>query len=428
MRHPSFAGAILLAAAVSATASAQTFNVYVAVGASHDAGFTNATLVESHQLNSYPALIARQAGVQGFELPLVSDPGLPTPELQLVSLVPSTLIAPKALTPGTAKNAGLSRAYNNMSVPGATSVDVATTLTGGLHDLILRGRGTQLAQAAGLRPTFVTIGFVAGNDVLGAVLRGRAVDGVTMVPLAATRAAYQQIVSTLKATGARVVATNIPDVTALPFATTLKPVVVNPATNEPLLVNGQTVPLIGPSGALPANSYLLLSAGSLLARGEGIPTSLGGRGTPLPDEVVLDPAEITTIRDRVSAINQMIRDVCTAASIPVVDAFGLLNELATIGREFGGVRLSATFLTGGIFGYDGVHLTDLGQAVFANEWIHVINANGGGNGGQPIPDLDLAPFMGLATGSAAAANGPRGFELSREAYEALLELYPEGGR
>ena len=427
MRYRSFAGTVLLAAALAAPASAQTFNTYVAVGASHDAGYTNATLVETHQRLSYPALIARQAGVQGFELPLVTDPGLPTPELALVSLVPSTLIAPKALTAGAPKNAGLGRAYNNLSVPGATSVDVVTTLTGGLHDLVLRGRGTQLAQAAALRPSFVTIGFVAGNDVLGAALRGRAEEGVTLVPLATTRAAYQQIVSTLKGTGARVVATNIPDVTALPYVTTLKPVVVNPANNEPIKVNGQPVPLIGPSGPLPSTAYVLLPAGQLLARGEGIPTALGGRGTPLPDEVILDPTETTLIRDRVAAINQMIRDVCSGASVPVVDAFALLNEFATTGRDIGGVHLSSAFLTGGVFGYDGFHLTDLAQAILANEWIRVINANGG-NGGQDIPELDLAPFMGLGARSAEAPTPASAFEFSREAYEALLAVYPEVNR
>ena len=419
--------AVIAASGLAGRVQAQTFDNYVALGASIDAGFTNNTLVEAHQLLSYPALIARQAGVQGFEQPLVSEPGFPVPELALVRLTPTTLIAPKALMPGSPLNQGLARPYNNLSVPGATSVDVVATTSGGLHDLVLRGRGTQLAQAAALRPTFVTLGFVAGNDVLGAALRGRAVEGVTLVPLATTRAAYQQIVTTLRGAGARIVAINVPDVTALPYVTTLRPVVVNPATSEPVLVDGQPIPLIGPTGPLPPEAFVLLPAGELLARGEGIPAALGGRGTPLPGEVILDPAETAVIRARVRAINDLIEEICGAADVPVVDAFGLMNELATTGREIGGVRLSSAFLTGGIFGYDGFHITDLGQAILANEWIRVINA-GGGDGGEPLAEIDLAPLMGLAARRAPAATPAGAVELAREAYEGLLAVYPEVNR
>lgn len=422
------AAALLLAVPAAAPA---TFGTYVAVGASHDAGYTNGSLVETHQVLSYPALIARQAGVAGFQLPLVGEPGLP-PELVLASLLPSPVIVTKASQAGAPKNLGLDRPYDNLSVPGATSVDVTTREgdQGGLHDLILRGRGTQLAQALSRAPTFVTVGFVAGNDVLGAALRGRAVDGVTMVPLEATRAAYRAIITSLRGAGATVVATNVPDVTALPFVTTLSPYVVNPATGEPVLVGGQRVPLLGPSGPLPQGSYVTLAASSLLAQGIGVPTSLGGRGVALPDEVVLDPAEVGTIRDRVSAINSLIRETCQANSVALVDAHALLEEFSTTGRVVGGVVLSADFLTGGIFGYDGIHFTDLGQAVFANEWIRVINANGG-DGGKVIPEVDLGPFLGTRAageGLALAAGRRRApAEMSWEAYEQLLEALPLPG-
>src|SRR6185436_8077360 len=68
------------------TVSAQTnFQTYVAVGDSLTAGFSSASLVVTHQSGSYPARLARQAGVAGFQQPTVSDPGIP-PELALVSL------------------------------------------------------------------------------------------------------------------------------------------------------------------------------------------------------------------------------------------------------------------------------------------------------------------------------------------------------
>ncbi len=101
MRRPAlslFAAAALAATAVRADAQTN-FTTYVSVGDSLAAGFESNSLVETHQNRSVPALIARQAGVQGFQQPLISEPGIP-PELTLVSLVPAPLIAPKASSAG----------------------------------------------------------------------------------------------------------------------------------------------------------------------------------------------------------------------------------------------------------------------------------------------------------------------------------------
>ena len=421
---------ILLAAVLAAAgrAEAQTnFTTYVSVGDSLAAGFESNALVETHQNRSVPFLIARQAGVQGFQQPLISEPGIP-PELTLVSLVPAPLIAPKAATAGAPKNLALARPYNNLAVPGATSIDALTRTTdaGGLHDVILRGLGTQVQQAVALRPTAITL-WIGNNDVLGAALRGRAVDGVTLTPTAAFRATYGQIVAALKTTGAFIVAANLPDVTTIPFVTTIRPYVVNSA-GVPVLIAGNRVPLLGPNGALPSSALVTLAASTLLAQGIGIPTALGGTGTPLPDEVVLDPSEIAIIQDHVNADNQAIREICGAANIPVLDVNALLTELATKGRKVGGVTLTSAFLTGGVFSYDGVHPNDIGYAVVANEFIRVINASGGA-----LPPVDLGAVMGVTSAAAGTvrADALRAsssewvpFEFSLEAYQALLEAFP----
>lgn len=404
--------AVLAAALVPAPARAQSsLSVYVSLGDSLAAGFSNGSLVETHQRTSVPALIARQAEVAGFEQPLVGEPGIP-PELALVRLAPAPTIAPRATEPGQPRNFGLPRPYNNLAVPAATVEDALNRQTGGYHDLVLRGRGSQVAQAVSLGPTFVTL-WIGNNDVLGAVLRGRAVDGVTLTPVAAFQSAYEQVVAALKGTGAFVVAANVPDVTSIPFATTLRPVVSDPLTGAPVLANGQPVPLLGPTGPLPTGSLVTLAASTLLADGVGVPAAQGGTGLPLPDEVILDPAEVAAIRDRVAAFNRVIRETCQAASIPVLDVHALLGELTTRGREVGGVVLHGAFLTGGVFSYDGVHLTDLGYAVVANEWIGLINASGG-----RVPLVDLGPFLGVAPpGGGASGLEPR-------AYAALLRAFP----
>ncbi|HWW95780.1 MAG TPA: SGNH/GDSL hydrolase family protein, partial [Vicinamibacteria bacterium] len=350
--------AVFSHAQTGSVATPPSFLTYVALGDSLTAGVVSASLVKTHQLKSVPALIAGQAGVSDFQEPLVTEPGLP-PELTLISLLPATLIGPKASTPGTPANLTLPRPYNNLGVPGATSIDCLTTTSGGAHDLVLRGLGTAVQQAVALKPTFITL-WIGNNDVLGAAISGEAVDGVTLTPTATFRAVYGQIVTALKATGAPIVAANLPDVTTIPFVTTVPPVVVNPTTRQPVLINGQPVPLIGPNGPLSSGSFVTLNATQYLAQGIGIPTGLGGTGAPLPDEVILDPNKLAVIRDHVTADNQAIADICRLANIPVLDVNSLLREFATTGRDVAGITYTSAFLTGGIFSYDGVHPTEMG--------------------------------------------------------------------
>jgi lysophospholipase L1-like esterase len=419
---------LALTAAVRPAAAQTNFTTYVSVGDSLAAGVQSNSLVETHQNRSVPALIARQAGVQGFQQPVISEPGIP-PELTLVTLVPVPLVAPKAATSGTPKNAALARPYNNLAVPGATAADALTTTTdaGGAHDLVLRGMGTQVQQAAVLRPTAITL-WIGNNDVLGAALRGRALDGVTLTPAATFRAVYAEIVSALKTTTAFIVAANLPDVTAIPFVTTIKPYVTNPTTGAAVLVGGSRVPLIGPNGPLPSTAQVTIAASTLLAQGIGIPAALGGTGASLPDEVVLDPTEIAMIQDRVNANNQAIRDICAAAGVPVLDIHSVYAELSTTGHSIGGITLTSAFLGGGVFSYDGVHPNDIGYALLANEWIRVINEHGG-----TLPLVDLGAVMGVAGAAEGAARSSAlrpsssrwvPFELSADAYADLLAAFP----
>ena len=138
---------------------------------------------------------------------------------------------------------------------------------------------------------------------------------------------------------------------------------------------------------------------------------------------------VAAIRDRVETNNRAIAEICSAAGIPVLDANALLKEFAVSGRDLGGVALTSAFLTGGIFSYDGIHLTDLGYAILANEWIALINRRGGS-----LPPVNLGPYFGLAAstgvGRVAAASGGSSatvvpaFEFSREAVDTLRTLFP----
>ena len=413
---------IALVAGLAGWVQAQDFTTYISIGDSQAAGFSSGALVDTDQANSVPALLAKQGAAPDFQQPLISEPGIPA-QLALQNLIP-VVIGPKSASTGVPENLLLARPYNNLAVPGATASDALNDTgdpsAGGLAALILRGKGSQVAQGAFSRPTFITL-WIGNNDVLAAAVRGQAIEGVTLTPVADFRATYTTIIAALKATGAPIVAANLGDVTTIPFVTTIPPVVVNPNTNQPILVDGNPVPLIGPNGPLPPGTLVTLAASSLLAQGIGIPTQVGGTGDPLPDEVILDAGEVAIIQDHVNNDNAAIADICQKAGVPVVDLHAVLNEFSTTGRNVGGVQLSSTFLTGGIFGYDGIHPTPLGYAVVANEFINVINQNGG-----TLPLIDLSPFLGVGTASASSVR-PR-VEFSEAAYRSLLQVFPLVGR
>ncbi len=381
-----------LAALTPRAASAQVdFTRYVAVGDSLTAGFSSGGLVQDVQRNSYPALIHRAAtgASTGFEQPLVTQPGLP-PLLELRDLSP-LIIAPRN-GQGFPANLNLPRPYNNLAVPGARIHDIVATVhsdTNALFDLVLRGLGTELQQAVALQPTFVTV-WAGNNDVLAAATSGLVIEGVTLTPVAQFDADFRTIMGALAQTGAKLAVANLPDVSSIPFVTTIPPVVVNPQTQQPVLINGQTVPLIGPNGPLRLGDRVLLTASALLARGDGLPPGIpGASGVPLPDSATLTIEEQQTIAARVASFNSIIATVANERSAALLDANSLLRRVATEGVHIGGLTYTSAFLTGGVFSYDGVHPTAFGYAFMANEFIKVINARHGSS----IRPVNLRPFV-----------------------------------
>ena len=396
-----------------ATGSAN-FQTYVALGDSLTAGFSNGSIEAKFQVNSYPALIYRQVNggkSAGFEQPLVSAPGLPG-ALRLTGLLPTMISA----TPGAGVpiNLTLPRPYNNLAVPGATLHDLLTktqsTSATDPTDLVLRKLGgTQLQEGLSLKPTFVTL-WIGNNDALAAATSGIAIEGVTLTPPAQFDADLKTVTAAITAEGAKFAIGNIPDVTSIPFVTTIPRFLVNPKTNQLVLdPGGHPIPLIGPDGPLQAGDFVLLTAAAELNQGRGIPVALGGSGQPLSDNAVLNAAEAANIKAHVTAYNASISAVATANGAALVDANAVLNDLAAHGLNIGGIGFTSAFLTGGLFGYDGVHPTPLGYAYIANKFIDAINTDFGAQ----IPEVDLYPFVfgPLPTGAVTVSG-----KASRESY------------
>ena len=429
--------ALLLSLALTlagASAFAQVdFSRYVALGDSLTAGVSSNGSVVTFQQNSYPALIARQAGISGFQQPLVSEPGLP-PLLYLAALnvTPFGISPTIAVKPGLGSptNATLATPYNNLGVDGFALSDVLTR-QGNIQnfpahladyaagrsgkapafaDLVLRfpvfpgttTPATALAQAIALQPSFLTV-WIGSNDVLGAAQTAVVLEGVTMTTRADFRTRYTQILGALRQArpNTPILVATIQDVLA--FLTAVKPYLVNQAT-------GAHIPLIGEAGPLTEQDFLTLYASSLIAQGIGIPVAAGGTGLPLPEGsfdpatgtltagVILRAGEMQSLVQQVGAYNEIIKEVAASSSIgaKVFDVNAVYRDWNANGVTLGGVKLTTSYLTGGIFSYDGVHPQAIGYALLAREWIKAINANYGAE----LPDIDLRPFL---TGEGAAA-------------------------
>lgn len=367
------------------------FTKVVAIGDSLFAGFVSGGLMVDYQKNSIPALVARQAGITDFQQPLISYPGIPT-QLELKSLSPLTL-APISEEQGLPLNLNLPRPYDNMAVPGTTLYDSLYTTTGGMHDLILRGLGTQVEQALSLHPDLLLL-WIGNNDVLGAALSGTPIPSVTITPKETFEALYIQLLNMIESAGVSiVVVSNIPDVTSIPFVTTIPPFIINPSTGLPVYdQNGNLIPYLGQSDTgspfVSLDSYILLTAKQYISLGYGIPVELGGTGQPLPDFTVLTPGEVAIIQEYLQYFNNVIHREAQAKGFAFFDVYSYFNKIKDEGIEIAGMHFTSDFLSGGLFSYDGVHPNAFGYACLANEFIKTLNSHYG----FKFPQVSISPF------------------------------------
>ncbi len=365
------AAAIAIALAPLAGAAARVGSLdlsrVVVVGDSLTAGFQNFSLFDGSspgaplggQEFGYPALIAQQAGVT-LTLPLISYPGLP-PALTLSGgqIVRAAGIGVREFP--------LLQAFN-LSVPGFNVADALAHPFPGdpihnpidlLSDAVLGAPNPAVAGcgpilsgsafvvsevqcAAALRPSMIIIG-LGNNDALQALTTG-----APPTPVLDFRNQYHELTATLAATGAPMVIANIPDVTALPF---LVPVPAFAAQCGFM-----------PPGAMP---------GDFVAPNI---TNTAATSLDLCSNYAVRPAAlVAAARNAVNAYNNIIKDEAKAVDAEVADINKLFAHIARHGYKLGNGRILTAEFGGGLFSLDGIHPTNTGQAILANEVIKTIN-------------------------------------------------------
>jgi len=371
------------------------FTTYAAIGNSVTAGFQSNSLYEEGQLNSYPNLIARQVNTS-FTQPIISEPGIHT--FRIVNGVKQGewFRFDREFDRGELTNAGHPLPYNNLGVPGARVKDVLHTTNtfnaaGGINpffDLILRNYdknyGTQFEQAKMLKPTFLTV-WIGNNDILGYAMGGAA--GGDPISGDEFYKQYKELIDSIKTLNAHVLTANIPDVTILPYFTAIS------VSGSEYDYFGQTK--TGIRKLIPGKDFITLPASELIFDAEGKSTGKArSQSDPLADRYVLDESEVVRIRLILNTFNSSIQILSTSAGFHMVDLYSAFNIMKQADLEGGsivnGIRLKTDYVTGGLFSLDGIHPSNRGQAIIANEFIKVINQKYNAS----IPLINLASIPG----------------------------------
>jgi len=408
---------------------------YVAVGNSITSGYADNALYYDGQQVSYANLLSQQFAKIGggeFKQPLVSPTSVgigASGEARLI-LGPSTdckgvtSLGPIASAPTGDLSIFLTNIYaskgpfNNMGVPGAKATTTVypgygnfTAGTGKFNPFFTRMASNPitasiLGDVLTQNPTFFTL-FIGSNDVLLYALDGAAGDSIT--PIAGPvgvgfDASLDYIVSKLTEGGAKGAIANVPDITSLPYFTTvpynglvLTSQVQVDALNSayaPLGINfhlGQNAFIIADPTApgnvrqIKSTEYVLLTVPQNSLKCDQL-----GSAVPIPDEYILTNSEISEIRSAIMNYNSKIKNLATANGLAFVDVNAFL-QMTEKGVTYNGITLTTTFVSGGAFSLDGIHLTPIGNAMLANEFIKSINTTYH----STLPLVDATKYSGV---------------------------------
>lgn len=388
------------------------FSKFVSVGDSYTQGLQDGGLHNEYgqQENSFPAIVAKQMGTP-FVQPLVSGTGsgymhlaYRNGKIEVIKIFDADITDndPEAIQYDLSYNywADTTITYNNLGVGGLNVRNVVSknltqaleyhTYLGTTHvsqgALAWNGVGGQPISSYGRflnwgnistrveyidhvkrsNATFFT-NWLGVNDAMSwAKSGGDAVSGSSEQtnPLE-FREKYDTILAAFQKMGAKGVCANIHDFTKSPLFTT---VTLEKVKKDVWIKEGADTTII--RKAVPED-LILLSASSLIAKGDGLTSS-----NPLPHQQVLDKDEVIIARNHIQQLNTQIYASAAAYGYPVVDMYAFMEKL-NAGVTYDGIALSAVFIEGGAYSLDGLHTNSRGNAMIANEFISVINANFG---------------------------------------------------
>jgi len=401
------------------------FSRYIAVGNSLTAGYSNGGLYLAGQQNSYPAIMAKQMLAVGggtFNQPLFATgqengsgylklTGFDASGNPITAPVTTDLAIRGILPVPGFGNVTLYTKYTgdieNYGVPGIKLLNITYAPYGNLNGFFER-------MLPGDAPTnttdyldFVTAksftffsDWLGNNDALAYATGGGVGDVLTDKTVFAEL--YELSIEKLTASGQKGVLGTIPDVTSIPYFNTVTIGAIlagvqkaNPSVQAlyvNALVSGTTyAPRVATANDLVILTFPTSMIGTLVTTPYGpLPYGLTPY-TPIDNQYVLDANEVALTRDYVQSYNATIKSIAAQKGLAVFDAYTYLNNVKANGLVVDGISLSSSYISGGLFSLDGVHLTPRGYSIIANEFIKAINSTYG----STIPLANVASYQGL---------------------------------
>jgi lysophospholipase L1-like esterase len=460
------------------------FSTFVAVGNSLTAGFMDGTVFRSGQQNSFPNIMAEKFALAGggtFTQPSYDDDvndsggfllaGNPLPGFGTRLVIDASQGGPENLSvaPTMEVSTLQATAYNNMGIPGAKSFHLGVPGYGNLANLAIGAANpyyirhattpdaTVIGDAVSLNPSFFAL-WIGNNDILAfATSGGTGVDqtgnpnvlsyGFNDITDPSVFAfTFQGLVDALTANGAKGIVATLPDVTSIPYFTTVpfNPIPLDGATaafanngyatyngglqfavgnglltaaeaaqrtinfsagqNAPVITDEDLTDLTGfgiPSlRQATVNDLLVLPSSGFIGTlaNPADPTSVNGVGVPLADNWVLTATEIQLVRNARTAYNNAIVSIAQASDLAIADMAVVLEELVSGLRTSDGQIYTNNYFDGSsdavstaVFSLDGVHPNSRGYAIVADEFIRVINEKYGAN----VPRVTAGYYPGV---------------------------------
>jgi lysophospholipase L1-like esterase len=416
--------------APAAAAGSADFTSYVAVGNSLTSGYSDGGLYNEAQATSYPAILAQQfaktgKGPASFVQPAFApaqEDGSGHVKLQVVNgalapVVPSaanSFLGEKLAVTGSVLASGQLQlaAYSgsqpdNLGVPGISVLSSLSALTNGLapygllnpfYERLLTSAEkpskdyvTYIGQKT---PTFFTC-WMGNNDVLTYASNGGVASATdpfsNLTDTTRFGIGYRAILSTMSKRGTVAgIAANIPNVTGIPYFTTVTVAAVAAAFKAANAASPgvfiQTSSTTTPVRLATSADLLTLTAQAVVATGVGsTPTN------PLPSKYVLDADEAAAVVARTAQLNAIIAKTARQNKVALADMNTFFTTVAQRGVAINAVANSAVFVSGNLFGLDGVHPTPRGYALVANEFIRNIN----NYYGAAIPTVNANEYRGV---------------------------------
>jgi hypothetical protein len=450
---------------------------FVAIGNSLTAGFADSALYIQGQDNSFPNIMANKFALAGsgqeFTQPLTSDNlggltlgGIQISQNRFVLSSSSPGSGDLGLTvldgtPTTEVTNTLTGTFNNMGVPGAKSFHLLANGYGDAGGVALGTANPYYARFASSpaasvmedvlvqSPSFFSL-WIGNNDILAfATSGGVGVDQTGNTDLSTYGSnditdpslfagTLDAIMSSLSSVGAQGVVCNLPDVTSIPYFTTVPynaipmddataalsngayaayngglaaaqggglisaaeqaaRTIVFAAGQNAVVIEDESLTNLGALG-LPsirmatAADFVVLPTSSLLGTlaDPADPSSVIGVGVALTDGQVLTEDEAGMVATALGQYNATLSALSSTYGFTLVDMRSLLEDLNVNGVPYNGGMMTGVFASGNGFSLDGVHPTARGYAYIADQIISEINSNYNAN----IPRVSIGDYAG----------------------------------